>query len=45
MQIDTQTADSSTIYKLLTGLIVPRPIAWVSTIDGQGVNNLAPFVL
>lgn len=30
-------------YKLMTGAIVPRPIAWVSTIDAQGGYNLAPF--
>lgn len=28
---------------MLIGLIVPRPIAWVSTRDQQGVNNLAPY--
>ena len=31
------------MYKLLTGMIVPRPVALVSTIDKQGVANLAPF--
>lgn len=31
------------IYKLMIGLIVPRPIAFVSTIDEQGIRNLAPF--
>jgi flavin reductase (DIM6/NTAB) family NADH-FMN oxidoreductase RutF len=31
------------IYKLLTGCIVPRPIAWVSTVDSDGNPNLAPF--
>jgi flavin reductase (DIM6/NTAB) family NADH-FMN oxidoreductase RutF len=31
------------IYKLMTGIIVPRPIALVSTIDRNGVANLAPF--
>ncbi len=31
------------IYKLMTGIIVPRPIALVSTIDTQGIANLAPF--
>jgi flavin reductase (DIM6/NTAB) family NADH-FMN oxidoreductase RutF len=31
------------IYKLMTGLIVPRPIALVSTMDRGGVANLAPF--
>lgn len=30
-------------YALLTSLIVPRPIAWVSTMDGDGRTNLAPF--
>jgi flavin reductase (DIM6/NTAB) family NADH-FMN oxidoreductase RutF len=30
-------------YKLLSGSVVPRPIAWVSTVDEQGVRNLAPF--
>jgi len=30
-------------YKLLTGTIVPRPIAWVSTVDAAGNPNLAPF--
>lgn len=31
------------IYKLMTGIIVPRPIALVSTVDGDGNRNLAPF--
>ena len=31
------------IYKLMTGIIVPRPIALVSTMDRNGVANLAPF--
>jgi flavin reductase (DIM6/NTAB) family NADH-FMN oxidoreductase RutF len=30
-------------YKLLIGAIVPRPIAFVSTVDKSGVNNLAAF--
>lgn len=30
-------------YKLMTGAIQPRPIAWVSTISADGVYNLAPF--
>lgn len=29
-------------YQLLTALVVPRPIAWVSTVDAQGRGNLAP---
>jgi flavin reductase (DIM6/NTAB) family NADH-FMN oxidoreductase RutF len=31
------------VYKLMTGIIVPRPIALVSTMDRAGVANLAPF--
>ena len=31
------------VYKLLAGSVVPRPIAWVSTVDAKGVPNLAPF--
>ncbi len=30
-------------YKLMAGLIVPRPIALVTTINAQGVVNAAPF--
>lgn len=30
-------------YKLMSGLIVPRPVALVSTVDEQGNVNLAPF--
>lgn len=33
----------SDIYKLMIGMIVPRPIAFVSTVDAAGVRNLAPF--
>jgi flavin reductase (DIM6/NTAB) family NADH-FMN oxidoreductase RutF len=29
-------------YKLLTAVVVPRPIAWVSTLSADGVVNLAP---
>lgn len=28
---------------MLIGTVLPRPIAWVSTMDGQGRLNLAPF--
>src|SRR5690606_18920164 len=35
--------DGRTAYRLLTGLVAPRPIAWVSTLSPAGVPNLAPF--
>jgi flavin reductase (DIM6/NTAB) family NADH-FMN oxidoreductase RutF len=43
MQFDIQNTESSALYKLLTGTIIPRPIGWISTIDENGINNLAPF--
>lgn len=43
MQISVQNTDSGILYKLLTGLVIPRPIGWISTIDREGNNNLAPF--
>jgi flavin reductase (DIM6/NTAB) family NADH-FMN oxidoreductase RutF len=30
-------------YKVLIGLVIPRPIAWISTVNEAGVNNCAPF--
>ena len=30
-------------YQLLTGIVTPRPIAWVTTISLKGIVNLAPF--
>jgi flavin reductase (DIM6/NTAB) family NADH-FMN oxidoreductase RutF len=35
--------DHNDIYKLLIGSIVPRPIAFVSTVNIKGERNLAPF--
>ena len=43
MQFDPKDLDSSSLYKLITGTIIPRPIGWISTIDQNGINNLAPF--
>jgi flavin reductase (DIM6/NTAB) family NADH-FMN oxidoreductase RutF len=43
MQFDIQSTDSSALYKLLTGTVIPRPIGWISTVDANGNNNLAPF--
>jgi flavin reductase (DIM6/NTAB) family NADH-FMN oxidoreductase RutF len=43
MELDPQNMKSESTYKLLIGCVVPRPIAWVSTVGADGVNNLAPF--
>lgn len=43
MQFDPKELTEKDVYKLLIGSVVPRPIAWVSTISTEGVVNLAPF--
>jgi flavin reductase (DIM6/NTAB) family NADH-FMN oxidoreductase RutF len=43
MEINPKDLQSRQIYKLMTASIVPRPIAWVSTVDKDGNPNLAPF--
>jgi flavin reductase (DIM6/NTAB) family NADH-FMN oxidoreductase RutF len=43
MIVDPSQVSAKDVYKLLIGSIVPRPIAWVSTISPEGQHNLAPF--
>lgn len=43
MELNPEQLDPRERYKLLIGTIVPRPIAWVSTIDENGTPNAAPF--
>ena len=42
VDIDPATLGSGPFYSFLTSVIVPRPIAWVSTRSPEGVDNLAP---
>jgi flavin reductase (DIM6/NTAB) family NADH-FMN oxidoreductase RutF len=46
--MDHETIEASALsvretYQLMTDLVAPRPIAWVSTQDSDGRRNLAPF--
>jgi flavin reductase (DIM6/NTAB) family NADH-FMN oxidoreductase RutF len=43
VQLDPRALASTAVYKLLISSVVPRPIAWVSSVDAAGVANLAPF--
>src|SRR5882762_5391711 len=43
MLIDVSTANILDVYHLLVGIVAPRPIAWVTTLDAEGRVNLAPF--
>ena len=43
MILNPDELDTHSVYKLLSGAVVPRPIAWVSTRSRDGVLNLAPY--
>ena len=43
MIINPSEHDYNAIYKLMIGAIVPRPIAFVSSLSADGIRNLAPF--
>ena len=43
MRILGADLDPPQAYRLLTGVVVPRPIAWVATRSAAGVLNVAPF--
>ncbi len=42
LDFDPDEMSAREFYKLMTASIVPRPIAWVSTLSAAGVANLAP---
>ncbi|MHC4938128.1 MAG: flavin reductase [Planctomycetota bacterium] len=43
MQVDPTNLEPRDIYRLMISVIVPRPIAWVSTQSADGALNAAPF--
>jgi flavin reductase (DIM6/NTAB) family NADH-FMN oxidoreductase RutF len=43
LSLNPADCETRQVYKLMTGIIVPRPIALVSTVDRKGLHNLAPF--
>lgn len=43
MHVDPKSLDAEESYKLMTGVVVPRPVAWVSSLSASGGINLAPF--
>ncbi|MBB5351431.1 flavin reductase (DIM6/NTAB) family NADH-FMN oxidoreductase RutF [Haloferula luteola] len=43
MELDLLGAHADRAYPVLASLITPRPIAWISTSDSNGIVNLAPF--
>jgi flavin reductase (DIM6/NTAB) family NADH-FMN oxidoreductase RutF len=43
MELDLEGRHADRAYAMLTALVTPRPIAWVTTVDREGVVNAAPF--
>lgn len=43
MELDLETTHADRSYAILASLVVPRPIAWVTTVSEDGVVNAAPF--
>jgi flavin reductase (DIM6/NTAB) family NADH-FMN oxidoreductase RutF len=43
MRIDSSELGAEQAYRLITGIVVPRPIAWVTSLSDTGIVNLAPF--
>lgn len=43
MYIDADSLNRDQAFGLMSGVVVPRPIAWISTLSFADVANLAPF--
>lgn len=43
LRIDLDALPPRERYKLLCATVIPRPVAWVTTVDAAGVVNAAPF--
>src|SRR6187200_703610 len=43
MQIDVAATPVVDVYHMIVGVVTPRPIAWVTSVDAAGRVNLAPF--
>lgn len=43
MELDPESLGARDMYEWMITTILPRPIAWVSTVFADGVTNLAPF--
>lgn len=43
LEVDPEEWNKREFYLLMTALVVPRPIGWMSTVSASGVRNLAPY--
>lgn len=42
LELEPARWEARDVYRLMTSLVIPRPIAWVSSLSGDGRRNLAP---
>jgi flavin reductase (DIM6/NTAB) family NADH-FMN oxidoreductase RutF len=42
LDLDPESWEARDLYRLMTSLVIPRPIGWISTVSDSGVHNLAP---
>lgn len=42
LELDPADWEGRAVYHLLTGLVIPRPVGWVSSVGPDGVRNVAP---
>ncbi|MDB5798730.1 MAG: hypothetical protein JWP36_2632 [Paucimonas sp.] len=43
MIFETAELEPPVLYKLLSSLVIPRPIAWITTLHANGAVNAAPY--
>lgn len=43
LEIDPADWERKDAYYLLTGLVIPRPVGWISSISSNGIDNVAPY--
>jgi flavin reductase (DIM6/NTAB) family NADH-FMN oxidoreductase RutF len=43
MKFDPAVLDVKKTYEIMSYCVIPRPIAWISTVSSDGINNLAPY--
>jgi flavin reductase (DIM6/NTAB) family NADH-FMN oxidoreductase RutF len=43
IHVDAVGMDTGTAYALICGVVVPRPVAWITTVGADGTVNAAPF--
>lgn len=41
--LDSESLDTEAAYRLIVGCVVPRPVAWITTVNADGLVNAAPF--